>query len=226
MPDFDFFSVPSSSGGIKLPVCLVLDISGSMSDTLDGKRGSFSKIDQLNYNIDKLFDTIINDNNAKMMSDICLIGCGGEKPKIICGYSNVENVHFKHQTASGRTPLGASVDMALEMLRKRRQYYRDNGIEHFKPILMIMSDGLPTEPEYIYESAAKRCSEMVEKEGLKVLPIAIGDMAALDILDLFSPKVKAKAITNMDVFKQLFEMLSTSISRSDNTVFDWLNEQL
>lgn len=63
-------------------------------------------------------------------------------------------------------------------------------------------------------------------KGLKVLPIGIGDSARLDILDMFSPKVKAKCITNMDVFVKLFEMLSVSMSQSDNTVFDWLNDQV
>ena len=48
----------------------------------------------------------------------------------------------------------------------------------------------------------------------------------IDILDMFSPKVKAKCITNMDVFVKLFEMLSVSMSQSDNTVFDWLNDQI
>ena len=48
----------------------------------------------------------------------------------------------------------------------------------------------------------------------------------LFILDMFSPKVKAKCITNMDVFVKLFEMLSVSMSQSDNTVFDWLNDQV
>lgn len=30
----------------------------------------------------------------------------------------------------------------------------------------------------------------------------------------------------MDVFVKLFEMLSVSMSRSDNTVFDWLNDEV
>lgn len=226
MSDFDFFSTPSAESGIKLPVCLILDTSGSMSDTLYSKRGRVAKIDELNKNIDMLFDTIINDNNAKMMCDICLISCGGEIPQVINGYSNIENIHFQHVTARGRTPLGQSVNLALSLLIKRRQYYRDSNIEHYKPILMIMSDGMPTEDEYVYLDAAKRCSDMVINEGLKVLPIAIGDGANLGVLNLFSPKVQAKAIADMDVFRKLFEMLSRSMSTSDNTVFDWLNDQI
>ena len=75
-------------------------------------------------------------------------------------------------------------------------------------------------------NAAQRCTNTVNNEGLKVLPIGIGDAARLDILDMFSPKVKAKCIDNMDVFVKLFEMLSRSMSQSDNTVFDWLNDQI
>jgi uncharacterized protein YegL len=214
------------NGGIKLPVCLVLDMSGSMSEEVRSSRGMVVKIDELNNNINELFKTIRNDSNAKLMSDICLIGCGGETPVVINGYASVDKISFKPLTASGRTPLGESVELALDLLQKRREYYRSSGIEHYKPIMMIMSDGQPTEVESVVYHAAQRCSDMVNNEGLKVLPIGIGDSARLDILDMFSPKVKAKCITNMDVFVKLFEMLSVSMSQSDNTVFTWLNDQV
>ena len=224
--DFNFFSVPKATGGIKLPVCLILDTSGSMSEREKSSRGMVVKIDELNKNIDTLLQTIKNDSNARIMSDICMISCGGEQPKVINGYTNVEKIHFNHINPYGRTPLGASVEMALDLLSKRREYYRNNGIEHYKPILMIMSDGQPTEEDYVVYNAAQRCTNAVNNEGLKVLPIGIGESARLDILDMFSPKVKAKCIDNMDVFVKLFEMLSRSMSQSDNTVFDWLNDQI
>lgn len=224
--NFNFFSVPKATGGIKLPVCLILDTSGSMSERIKSSRGMVVKIDELNNNIDTLLQTIKNDSNANIMSDICMIACGGEKPKVLNGYTNVEKIYFSHVIPTGRTPLGASVEMALDLLSKRREYYRNNGIEHYKPILMIMSDGQPTEEDYIVYNAAQRCTDAVNNDGLKVLPIGIGESARLDILDMFSPKVKAKCIDNMDVFVKLFDMLSRSMSQSDNTVFDWLNDQI
>lgn len=224
--DFDFFSKPTMNGGIKLPVCLILDKSGSMSERVSSSRGKVVKIDELNNNLLELLRTIRNDANARLMSDICLIACGGEQPEIINGYTSVDKISFKPLVAGGRTPLGASVQLALDLLNRRREYYRGAGMEHYKPILMIMTDGQPTEEDYVVANAAKRCSDMVNNEGLKVLPIGIGDAARLDILDCFSPKVKAKCITNMDVFMKLFEMLSVSMSQSDNTVFDWFNDQV
>ena len=119
MANLDFFSTPSVEGGIKLPVCLVLDISGSMEETLRSSRGKVKKIDELNDNIEMHFDTIRTDSNANAMSDICLIGCGGDTPKVICGYSNVEKIKFQRLSAYGRTPLGESVELALDLLQKR-----------------------------------------------------------------------------------------------------------
>ena len=224
--DFNFVSVPKATGGVKLPVCLILDTSGSMSERINSSRGMVVKITELNNNIDTLLQTIRNDSNARIMSDICMIACGGDQPQIINGYTNVEKIQFNHVIPRGRTPLGASVELALDLLSKRREYYRNNSIEHYKPILMIMSDGQPTEDDYIVYNAAQRCTDAVNNECLKVLPIGIGQSARLDILDIFSPKVKAKCIDNMDVFVKLFEMLSRSMSQSDNTVFDWLNDQV
>ncbi len=224
--NFNFFSTPTVTGGIKLPVCLILDTSGSMSEKITSSRGMVVKIDELNNNMDSLLNTIRNDNNARIMSDICIIGCGGDTPTVINGYTSVDKINYQHVAPRGRTPLGASVQLALDLLQKRRDYYRNNGIEHYKPILMIMSDGQPTEQDNVVYNAAQRCTDAVNNEGLKVLPIGIGQSARLDILDMFSPKVKAKCIDNMDVFVQLFEMLSRSMSTSDNTVFDWLNDQV
>ena len=226
MNEFNFFSRPTVSGGVKLPVCLILDTSGSMSQTMHSSRGMVVKIDELNRNIDTLLYTIQNDQNARIMSDICMIECGGLSPRVLNGYTSVDKIYFNHVVPYGKTPLGASVELALDLLSKRREYYRNNGIEHYKPILMIMSDGQPTEEEYVVYHAAQRCADAVYNDGLKVLPIGIGQAARLDILDMFSPKVKAKCIDNMDVFVKLFEMLSRSMSQSDNTVFDWLNDQV
>jgi len=224
--EFNFFSTPTVTGGVKLPVCLILDTSGSMSETIKSSRGMVVKIDELNNNMHSLLNTIKNDNNARIMSDICIIACGGDEPKVLNGYTSVDKINYNNVVPRGRTPLGASVQLALDLLQKRREYYRNNGIEHYKPILMIMSDGQPTEQDNVVYTAAQRCTDAVNNEGLKVLPIGIGQSARLDILDMFSPKVKAKCIDNMDVFVQLFEMLSRSMSTSDNTVFDWLNDQV
>lgn len=221
---FNFFSTPKVTGGVKLPVCLILDTSGSMKETINSSRGMVSKIDELNRNIDTLLETIKNDENAKIMSDICLISCGNTAPTVINGYTSVDKINYKHVVPYGKTPLGESVELALSLLSKRREFYRINEIEHYKPILMIMSDGQPTEPEDVVYHAAQLCTDAVNNEGLKVLPIGIGPEARLDILDMFSPKVKAKCINNMDVFVKLFEMLSKSMTKSDNTVFDWLED--
>ena len=44
--NFDFFSKPKMNGGIKLPVCLILDKSGSMSEKVRSSRGMVVKIDE------------------------------------------------------------------------------------------------------------------------------------------------------------------------------------
>lgn len=226
MEKFSIFSTPTVSGGIKLPVCLVLDTSGSMIEKSSRSRGSFTKIDELNRNMDELLLTIQKDSSAKLMSDICLIACGGEHPTVLNGYTSVDKIRFDHLEPSGRTPLGESVNLALDLLEKRRDYYRKNNIEHYKPIMMIMTDGLPTEEDSYVLASAKRCCDAVEKDGLKLLPICIGEDSETDVLDLFSPKVKAKKIVDINVFMELFKQLSKSMSQADNTVFDWLNDKV
>ncbi len=222
---FSLFDVPSTTGGgTKLPICLILDTSGSMAGTEQSGRGAVVKIDEVNRNMINLLETIRNDANARLITDICIIQCGGNAPTVVCGYTSVDKLRFLPLKANGRTPLGTSVDLALDLLQKRRQYYRDNSVEHYKPIMLIMSDGMPTD-EYV--DPARRCCDFVVNEGLKVLPIGIGGDAKLDILKQFSPVNPAVIIHDMDVFSEMFQLLSRSTSNpADNSVFDWLNEQV
>ena len=59
--DFGDFSAPSSGGSRKVPICLVLDCSGSMRYADGTKR---PKIDELNYNIDAFLEYVRNDPKA------------------------------------------------------------------------------------------------------------------------------------------------------------------
>ena len=62
--NYDFTNVKISR---KIPICLVLDSSGSM-------RGG--KIAELNSNIHKFLDYIINNPKARRICDLCIISFG------------------------------------------------------------------------------------------------------------------------------------------------------
>jgi len=147
---FGDFKIPKIDSALKLPLCLVLDRSGSMQERTKSPTGSVVKINELNNNVEKLLDFIRNDPKASKICDLCIIAFGGSV-EVITGYSRVDKINIRKLYAGGDTPLGKAVVLALDLLHIRRQYYRDNSIEHYKPIMMLMTDGEPTDD---YEKVA------------------------------------------------------------------------
>ena len=215
--DFGDFSAPSSGGSRKVPICLVLDCSGSMRYADGTKR---PKIDELNYNIDAFLEYVRNDPKASKICDLCIITMG-DSVHVISRYNTVDRIHFGHFAASGGTPLGTAMKTAIDLLTERRQYYRDNDIEHYKPILMVMTDGDPTDD--IWE-ISRRVSKMVENKEIKIFPVGIGINFNQETLAQFSPLLRPKLIRNSEAFDKLFKLLSASSSNpNDDSLEKWFN---
>lgn len=202
----------------KVPICLVVDSSGSMMNK-DGQ--DRAKIEELNDNIFSLVDYIKNDPKASRICDLAIISFGGSVD-VVSGYSPIEDVDFRELKPQGRTPMGEAVEKAIELLTIRRTYYRNNNIEHYKPILLLMSDGNPTDD---YHPAAVELSRMVNNRELKVFPVGIGDTFDHSILSEFSPQINPKKISDAAEFSQLFRLLSSSSSNpNDDSLDRWFNE--
>ena len=215
--DFGDFSAPSSGSSRKVPICLVLDCSGSMRYADGTKR---PKIDELNYNIDAFLEYVRNDPKASKICDLCIITMG-DSVHVISRYNTVDRIHFGHFAASGGTPLGTAMKTAIDLLTERRQYYRDNDIEHYKPILMVMTDGDPTDDIW---AISRRVSEMVSNKEIKIFPVGIGVSFNQETLAQFSPLLRPKLIRNSEAFDKLFKLLSASSSNpNDDSLEKWFN---
>ncbi|MGL5313919.1 MAG: vWA domain-containing protein, partial [Peptostreptococcaceae bacterium] len=129
--------------------------------------------------------------------------------------------------AFGHTPLGATVDTAIDMLEKRKEMYKLGGIQYYQPLLVIISDGDPTDS---IERAAKRAIELSLDRKLSVYPVIIGDDGNLDNLQKFTPNKISKRIRTEDL-PQVFKWLVSSVKKvsessinfdiSVNIIKDW-----
>lgn len=203
----------------KVPICLLLDVSGSMSDR-DGS--TKTKIEEVHDNLITFLDYVRSDTRASKICDLCIISFG-ESIKVISDYNSIDTISNPSFNAYGGTPLGGAIDKASELLDNRRQYYKDNDIEHFKPIVLLMSDGEPTDN---YKNSAKKFSDRVSKKELKIFPVGIGSSFNCSVLEEFSPILKPKQICTTEEFAKLFELLSSSSSRpEDDPLEKWWNEE-
>lgn len=227
--DFDMdlfgdFKPPHIDSSLKLPLCLVLDKSGSMLERTKSPNGSIVKIHELNANVERLINYIKNDEKASKICDLCIIAFGGSV-ELVTDYNRIDNIRPFKLVATGATPLGEAVGLAVNLLDKRRQYYRDNGIEHYKPIMLLMSDGEPTDK---YAESARRCAQKVNNKDLKIYPVGIGHNFRVETLKEFSPLINPKRINDMAGFMKLFELLSRSTSNPTEVdkIDKWFNEEM
>jgi len=209
----DFFDLEfAENQDDRIPMSLVLDTSDSM--TVDRGNGRIP-IDELNGGLDILVTEINKDPLAKRRAEISVVEYGTEVTPPT-EFTTVENLVLPTLTPSGRTSTGAAVNAALDSIQDRKKQYRENGIQYFRPIVLLISDGLATDD---IKEAAKRVKEMEGKK--QVLFFAVGIAGAdLDQLSEFSDARPALGLKDMD-FASLFEWLSASaVSVSASTPGD------
>ena len=119
-----------------LACCLLVDTSGSMAK--DGK------ITQLNNALAKFKEQVCTDSLSAKRVEVCVISFGSQV-KIETPFVNVQSFTAPVLTASGMTPMGEGIRYALETVHQRCHEYHQMGIECFKPFVMMITDGIPTD---------------------------------------------------------------------------------
>ncbi len=188
----------------RVPISLVLDVSGSMSG---------APIDELNSGVQTFFKALMDDEVARYSAEVSVISFGSEVSQDV-EFGPLEKCDIPELKAIGKTRMGGAVSLALESLEKRKELYRTLGVDYYQPWMVIMTDGNPTDS---YELAALKTSSLVEKGKLTVFPIAIGDNACIDILKEFSPVRAPMRLKDLN-FQEFFRWLSSSVSRVSQSI--------
>ena len=218
----------------RVPICLCLDTSGSMkaieggnyvstgrTEIIDGQEweivtGGTSRLDELQKGIQLFYDSINEDEIAVYSAEICIVTFD-DKARCLMDFSNINRQNVPTLQTADKTSLGEGVALALDLLEKRKQEYQDKGVDYYQPWLVLMTDGIPNGNKNILDDSIARTVKMVNNKKLTVFPIGIGKDADMAVLDKFSPKRKALRLQGLK-FKEFFEWLSKSVSRTSNSV--------
>ena len=184
----------------RVPVCLALDTSGSMSG---------EPIDELNRGIALFFDAVREDEVARYAADIAIV-IFGEKPEKILDFADIEAQNVPELGAEGMTPMGSAINMAIDLLDQRKKEYQTVGIQYWQPWLVLMTDGQPTDD---ISSAVSKVTNLIENRKLCVIPVGIGDQADMKVLAAFSPTRTPLKLRGLD-FRKFFLWLSSSMVKA------------
>lgn len=191
----------------RVPVILCLDTSGSM----DG-----SPINELNSGVQLFYDAIRDDEIALYAADIGIVTFN-DTATCISDFAGIADKSFAPTlSASGMTYMGEAVNMALDMVERRKQEYKSNGIEYFQPWLVLMTDGKPNGSTSELSRAVARTIDMEAQRKLTVFPIGIGDGADMNALAQFSAKRTPLKLQGLK-FREFFSWLSKSVSTTSQS---------
>ncbi len=197
----------------RVPICLVLDASGSMATT---NATGQTRVDELNAGLDQFFQELLDDPAASRAAEVSVVAFSNTA-EVIRDFEELTPAHLgtRIETCGGATSLGAGLNLALELLDRRKVEYQNAGVDYYQPWLVIITDGEPTDQTHL--QVASDIANRVQGKKLSVFPIAVGDVADLSALAAVSPArppIRLKGTR----FRQLFEWLSKSVARVSSSI--------
>jgi uncharacterized protein YegL len=183
----------------RAPLVLVLDCSGSMLDN--------NKIGLLNEGLKTLETELKEDPIAARCGRVLVISFGGDNNVEIMGdWTDAMDFTPPDLKAGGLTPMGAAMRCALDEIESQKNEMRSAGVSYKRPIVMLLSDGQPTDD---WQQVAMDCKNAESVHKVNIMAIGIDKHANSEILSEFSNK-GALNLSGLK-FKELFIWLSRSI---------------
>lgn len=182
----------------RCPVILLCDTSGSMSG---------APINALNAGLAAFKEDVYRDEMALLRVEVALVTFG--PVRLTQDFVTIDNFTPPKLKADDRTPMGEAIEYALDLLEDRKEIYKNNSIQYYRPWVLLMTDGAPTD---IWQNAAHRVRQ-AEAQG-RLLFFAIGVQGAdMNTLQQITPPERPPVLLNGLDFRSLFLWLSKSMKR-------------
>lgn len=179
----------------RVPVILLLDVSFSMKG---------EKIKHLKEGVDLFIKQVNEDPHALLSLDLMIIKFS-DKPEIISNFKNVDEITVFDLEVHYSTNLGEALIFSFDQLELRKNEYRDNNIPYYRPWLICITDGEPTDN---IEEAAEILKQKERNKEITTYMIGVGDFDRQILSKLTTTDVyKLKGIN----FNDLFLWLSSSM---------------
>lgn len=183
-----------------LACVLLLDTSGSMRNC----------IDNLNNAIDDFKNDVCKSEESRNRIDVAVVEFNTEV-NVIQDFVPITELKSAHLRADGYTAMGRGINTAIDLVKRRNQFYYNLGTPFFKPWIFMITDGHPEgEPSTEIERARSRIAEEESKGSvgkLKFFAVAV-EGADRDLLKTLTKRVMKLSEAKFD---SLFNWLADSM---------------
>lgn len=217
----------------RCPVILVLDTSGSMNgapiqELNEGLRGFSSALKSDRLASLRVEVAVVTFGGSVRALDVRGVEMGTGKdiisynPLSLMKRSSAKEVPFDARQAfvtvdhfqppvleaGGGTPMGEAIQRSLALLRERKEIYKQNGLDYFRPWMFVITDGQPTDRGW--EAAAEQVKQEETRRGVIFYGVGV-EKANMQVLSKFSAARQPLKLKGL-AFGDLFMWLSKSLS--------------
>ncbi|MEB3882001.1 VWA domain-containing protein [Lyngbya sp. CCY1209] len=207
---FQQFTVQSAR---KLPVILLADVSGSMSQN--------GKIQTLNRAIAEMIESFAAEEDVRAAIYVAVITFGRGGTKIHQPLLPANQIQWTDMQAAGRTPMAEAFDLARIMVEDKNQI----ASRDYHPTVVLVSDGHPTDDQgYLSDNWKQPLQQFLDSErASKALRLAmgIGEDADEEILKAFLTGQDSQLLFRADEsgqIRQFFRFVTMSVTNRSQSV--------
>lgn len=179
----------------RCPVVLLLDNSTSMSG---------ARISELNEALQGFRDDLLADGLAAKRVEVAIVTFG--PVKVETEFVGATRFIPPKLEVAQNTPMGAAIEAGLDLLRRRKDTYRANGVSYYRPWVFLITDGTPTDS---VDRAVELVREGEASKSFKFFAVGVADadMQTLKRITGTNDPLRLRGLQ----FRELFQWLSSSL---------------
>lgn len=226
------FSAESAENYEQKCLCvLVLDTSNSMNEIIDdsgaiptgrtvvveGKecievRGGSSKLDNLKDGLISFLGDIVDDETICQRLELALVTFN-DSVSIVQSPKLAQQVAIPELSARGGTALVDGVKTAVDIVKSRKQWYKDTNQPYYRPWIILITDGEPNEGQDV-NSLAEQIKEETRLKHYVFLPLGVdnANMTVLSQIQGTIPPMKLRGAKFSSFFNWLSASMGTIVS--------------
>ena len=185
----------------RLPVYLLVDCSGSMTG---------DPIESVKSGIRTVHDELMNDPQAIEAAWLSVITFSDSASQAV-PLTELNAFSPPDLVAGGRTALGAGLNLLMDCIKSEvRLRASEDDKADWKPLIFLMTDGNPTDPEAEWQEAI---AKLKSKRPGNIIAVACGDAADGGILKSITENVLVMKTATPAEFSNFFKWVVQSIKQ-------------